>query len=35
MWIAGGALVLVYRVGLPLLRTLRHLPVRSSKSNPS
>jgi predicted ferric reductase len=27
MWIAGGALVLVYRVGLPLLRTLRHLPV--------
>ncbi|HEX4760519.1 MAG TPA: ferric reductase-like transmembrane domain-containing protein, partial [Thermoleophilaceae bacterium] len=27
MWIAGAALVLVYRVGLPLLRTLRHLPV--------
>ena len=30
MWIAGAGLVLVYRVGLPVLRTLRHRPVVES-----
>ena len=30
MWVGAGALVLVYRVGLPLFRTLRHRPVVES-----
>jgi predicted ferric reductase len=27
IWIGGAAAVLIYRVGLPLMRTLRHMPV--------
>ena len=30
MWLGGAALVLTYRIGLPLLRTLRHRPVVES-----